>query len=67
MSEGHIDSSMEDLLKLCEYERSVQDEVSKLPNSVLKTDYITLINTDVIFFFLAKLYPISKHIFVKID
>ena len=62
MSEGHIDSSMEDLLKLCEYERSVQDEVSKLPNSVLKTDYIKLINTDVIFF-LAKLYPISKYIF----
>ena len=49
MSEGHIDSSMEDLLSLCEYERSVQNEVLKLPNSTLKTNYIKLINTDVIF------------------
>ena len=68
MSEGHIDSSMEDLLSLCEYERSVQNEVSKLPNSTLKTDYIKLLNTDVIFLFYLQNHIQLLCIFlVKID
>ena len=49
MSEGHICSSMDDLLKLCQYEKSIQDEISKLPYSGLKEDYVKLVNTDVNF------------------
>ena len=47
-SEGHISSSMEDLLKLCEYEKSMQNEVSKLPDSKIKSDYHQNFKTDVI-------------------
>merc|ERR1712037_524095 len=39
-------SSMEDLLKLCEYEKSVQDEVSQLPNSKIKYDYYQNLKAD---------------------
>ena len=49
VSDGHISSSMEDLLKLCEYEKSVQDEVSQLPNSKIKSDYYQNLKADVIF------------------
>ena len=48
-SEGHISSSMEDLLKLCEYEKSMQNEVSKLPNSNVKSTYYQNLKADVIF------------------
>ena len=47
-SEGHISSSMEDLLKLCEYEKSMQNEVSKLPDSKIKSDYHQNFKADVI-------------------
>ena len=50
VSDGHISSSMEDLLKLCEYEKSMQDEVSKLPNSKIKSDYYQNLKADVIHF-----------------
>ena len=50
VSVGHISSSMEDLLKLCEYEKSVQDEVSQLPNSKIKSDYYQNFKPDVIYF-----------------
>ena len=50
VSVGHISSSMEDLLKLCEYEKSVQDEVSQLPNSKIKSDYYQNLKADVIDF-----------------
>ena len=50
VSVGHISSSMEDLLKLCEYEKSVQDEVSQLPNSKIKSDYYQNLKPDVIDF-----------------
>ena len=46
-SEGHISSSMEDLLKLCEYEKSMQDEVSKSPDSKIKSDYYQNFKADV--------------------
>ena len=49
-SEGHISSSMEDLLKLCEYEKSMQNEVSKLPNSNVKSNYYQNLKADVILF-----------------
>ena len=49
-SEGHISSSMEDLLKLCEYEKSMQNEVSKLPDSNVKSNYYQNFKADVIFF-----------------
>ena len=49
-SEGHISSSMEDLLKLCEYEKSMQNEVLKLPNSHIKSNYYQNFKADVIFF-----------------
>ena len=49
-SEGHISSSMEDLLKLCEYEKSMQNEVSKLPDSKVKSNYYQNFKADVIFF-----------------
>ena len=49
-SEGHISSSMEDLLKLCEYEKSMQNEVSKLPNSNVKSTYYQNLKADVILF-----------------
>ena len=49
-SEVHISSSMEDLLKLCEYEKSMQNEVSKLPNSDVKSNYYQNFKADVIFF-----------------
>ena len=50
VSVGHISSSMEDLLKLCEYEKSVQDDVSQLPNSKMKSDYYQNLKADVIHF-----------------
>ena len=50
VSDGHISSSMEDLLKLCEYEKSVQYEVSQLPNSEIKSDYYQNLKADVIHF-----------------
>jgi hypothetical protein len=50
VSDGHISSSMEDLLKLCEYEKSIQDEVSKLPNSKTRSDYYQNLKPDVIHF-----------------
>ena len=50
VSVGHISSSMEDLLKLCEYEKSVQDEVSQLPNSKIKSYYYQNFKADVIDF-----------------
>ena len=50
VSDGHICSSMEDLLKLCEYEKSVQYEVSQLPNSEIKSDYYQNLKADVIHF-----------------
>ena len=49
-SESHISSSMEDLLKLCEYEKSMQNEVSKLPNSNVKSNYYQNLKADVILF-----------------
>ena len=49
-SEGHISSSMEDLLKLCEYEKSMQNEVLKLPDSHIKSNYYQNFKADVIFF-----------------
>ena len=49
-SEGHISSSMEDLLKLCEYEKSLQNEVSKLPDSNVKSNYYQNFKVDVILF-----------------
>ena len=49
-SEVHISSSMEDLLKLCEYEKSMQNEVSKLPNSDVKSNYYQNFKADVILF-----------------
>ena len=49
-SEGHISSSMEDLLKLCEYEKSMQNEVSKLPDSNVKSNYYQNLKADVILF-----------------
>ena len=49
-SEGHISSSMEDLLKLCEYEKSMQNEVLKLPNSNVKSNYYQNLKADVILF-----------------
>ena len=49
-SEGHISSSMEDLLRLCEYEKSMQNEVSKLPNSNIKSNYYQNLKADVILF-----------------
>ena len=49
-SEGQISSSMEDLLKLCEYEKSVQYEVSQLPNSEIKSNYYQNLKADVIHF-----------------
>ena len=49
-SESHISSSMEDLLKLCEYEKSMQNEVSKLPNSNVKSTYYQNLKADVILF-----------------
>ena len=49
-SEGHISSSMEDLLKLCEYEKSLQNEVSKLPDSNVKSNYYQNFKADVILF-----------------
>ena len=49
-SEGHISSSMEDLLKLCEYEKSIQNEVSKLPDSNVKANYYQNLKADVILF-----------------
>ena len=49
-SEGHISSSMEDLLKLCEYEKSMQNEVSKLPTSNIKSNYYQNLKADVILF-----------------
>ena len=49
-SEGHISSSMEDLLKLCEYEKSMQNEVLKLPDSHIKSNYYQNLKADVIFF-----------------
>ena len=52
VSAGHISSSMEDLLRLCEYEKSVQDEVSQLPNSKIKSDYYQNLKADVIDFVL---------------
>ena len=48
VSDGHISSSMEDLLKLCEYEKSMQEEVSKLPNSKIKSYYYQNFKADVI-------------------
>ena len=50
VSVGHISSSMEDLLKLCEYEKTVQYEVSQLPNSKIKFDYYQNLKADVIDF-----------------
>ena len=50
VSDVHISSSMEDLLKLCEYEKSVQYEVSQLPNSEIKSDYYQNLKADVIHF-----------------
>ena len=47
-SEGQISSSMEDLLKLCEYEKSMQEEVSKLPSSKIKSYYYKNFMADVI-------------------
>ena len=47
-SEGQISSSMEDLLKLCEYEKSMQEEVSKLPNCKIKSYYYQNFKADVI-------------------
>ena len=47
-SEDHISSSMEDLLKLCEYEKSMQNEVSKLPDSNVKSNYYQNLKADVI-------------------
>ena len=47
-SERHISSSMEDLLKLCEYEKSMQNEVSKLPDSNVKSNYYQNLKADVI-------------------
>ena len=49
-SEVHISSSMEDLLKLCEYEKSMQNEVLKLPDSHIKSNYYQNFKADVIFF-----------------
>ena len=48
VSDVHISSSMEDLLKLCEYEKSMQEEVSKLPNSKIKSYYYQNFKADVI-------------------
>ena len=47
MSEGHICSSMDDLLKLCEYEKSIQDEISRLPETRLKISYYKHLKTNV--------------------
>ena len=49
-SEGHISYSMEDLLKLCEYEKSMQIEVSNLPDSNIKSNYYQNLKADVILF-----------------
>ena len=48
ISESHICSSMDDLLKLCEYEKSIQEEISRLPESQLKANYYQHSRTDVI-------------------
>ena len=47
ISEAHITSSMDDLLELCEYEKSIQDRISKLPDSKLKSTYYKHLKPDV--------------------
>ena len=47
ISESHICSSMDDLLKLCEYEKSMQEEISRLPESQLKASYYQHLRTEV--------------------
>ena len=39
-SEKYITSSMEDLLELCQYEVSIQDQIRQLPSSDLKKQYL---------------------------
>ena len=48
ISESHVCSSMDDLLQLCEYEKSIQEEISRLPESQLKANYYQHLRTDAI-------------------
>ena len=49
ISKAHITSSMDDLLELCEYEKSIQDRISRLPESKLKSSYYKHLKPDVIY------------------
>ena len=66
ISESHVCSSMDDLLQLCKYEKSIQEEISRLPKSQLKANYYQHLRTDVINQFPNNTCNVNRLSFLKL-